>query len=201
MILGYTKTPGESLAAALAAAKKAVALDDKDPAAYLTLGRVYMMRGEHDTSIAELEMSLRLNPNFAPAYFGLGFALTLAGRFDEALEALDKAIRLNPRDPLMWAIRTIQSLTHNLLHKYEAAAEWARQAIREPRATSFWPYAALASALGNLDQIEEARSAVDEALRQKPDLSLSFLEKTLETKQPGQLQPYLDGLRKAGLPE
>jgi adenylate cyclase len=201
VILGYTKTPGESLAAALAAAKKAASLDDKDPAAYLTLGRAHMMRGEHDTSIAELEMSLKLNPNFAPAYFALGFSLALTGRFDEALEALHKAIRLNPRDPLLWAIKTIISLTHNLLHQYETAAEWARQAIREPRATSFWPYAALASALGNLNQIEEARSAIDEALRQKPDLSVSYLEKTLTTKQPGELRPYLDGLRKAGLPK
>ena len=201
VILGYTDTPGESLKAALTAAKKAVALDDKDPAAYLTLGRVYMMLGEHDTSIAELEKSLSLNPNFAPAYFGLGFALALAGRYDEALKSLDNAMRLNPRDPLMWAIKTICSLTHNLLHKHDIAAEWARQAIREPRATSFWPYAALASALGNLDQIEEAQTAIDQARQQKPDLSLSYLEKTLATKQPGKLQPYLDGLRKAGLPE
>jgi adenylate cyclase len=201
VILGYTDAPGESLMAALAAAKKAATLDDKEPAAFLTMGRVHMMKGEHDTSIAELEKSLSLNPNFAAAYFALGFTLTFAGRHDEALDALDNAMRLNPRDPLMWAIKTICSLTHNLLHKYDVAAEWARQAIREPRATSFWPYAALASALGNLNQIGEARTAIDQAQQQKPDLSLSYLEKTLPTKQPGELQIYLDGLRKAGLPE
>jgi adenylate cyclase len=201
VILGYTETPGESLKAALAAAKKAAALDDKEPAAYLTLGRVHMLQGEHDTSIAELEMSLKLNPSFAPAYFALGFALALVGRFDEALGALANAIRFNPRDPLMWAIKAIHSLTYCFLHQYEAAAEWARQSIREPRAVGFWPHAVLAAALGNLGQIEEARSAVDEALRQKPDLSLSYFEKTLPTKQPGELRPYLDGLRKAGLQE
>jgi adenylate cyclase len=159
-----------------------------------------MLQGEHDTSIAELEMSLKLNPSFAPAYFALGFALALVGRFDEALGALANAIRFNPRDPLMWAIKAIHSLTYCFLHQYEAAAEWARQSIREPRAVGFWPHAVLAAALGNLGQIEEARSAVDEALRQKPDLSLSYFEKTLPTKQPGELRPYLDGLRKAGLP-
>jgi len=201
VMLGYTKTPGESLAAALAAAKKAAALDDMDPAAFLTLGRVHMMRGEHDTSVAELERSLSLNPSFAPAYFGLGFALALTGQLDQALEALDKALRLNPRDPLIWAIKALRSLIHCLLGQYEAAAEVARQSIREPRAAGYWPYAVLASALGNLGQIEEARTAIDEARQQKPDLSLSYLEKTLPTKQPGGLQAYLDGLRKAGLPE
>ncbi len=201
VMLGYTERPGESLVAALTAAKKAAALDDQDPAAYLALGRVHMMQGEHDTSIAALERSLSLNPSFAPSYFGLGFALTLSGQLDDALGALDKAVRLNPRDPLIWAVKSLGSLIYILLHQYEMAAESARQSLREPRAAGYWPYAVLASALGNLGQIDEARTAIDGAMQQKPDLSLSYLEKTLPTKQPGKLQPYLDGLRKAGLPE
>ncbi len=201
VMLGYTQTPVESIAAALEAANKAAALDDKDPAAYLTLGRVHMMRGEHGTSIAALERALNLNPSFAPAHFGLGFALALAGRLDEALGALEKAVRLNPRDPLIWAIKALRSLIFCLQRQYEAAVDSARGSIREPRAAGYWPYAVLASALGNLGQVEEGRTVVDEALQQKPDLSLSYLEKTLPTKQPCGLQPYLDGLRKAGLPK
>ncbi len=46
-----------------------------------------------------------------------------------------------------------------------------------------------------------ARDAVQEALRLKSGLSLSYLAKTLPTKHPGGIDPYLDGLRKAGLPE
>ena len=49
--------------------------------------------------------------------------------------------------------------------------------------------------------VEEARAAVVVALERKPDRSLAYLEKTLPTKHPGGLAPYLDGLRKAGLPE
>jgi hypothetical protein len=45
----------------------------------------------------------------------------------------------------------------------------------------------LASALGNLGKIAEAREAIDEALQRKPDLSLAYLETTLPTKQPGGL--------------
>jgi uncharacterized protein HemY len=59
----------------------------------------------------------------------------------------------------------------------------------------------LASALGNLDQTAEAREAVEEALRRKPELSLAYLATTLPTKEPGGLDPWLEGLRKAGLPE
>ncbi len=49
--------------------------------------------------------------------------------------------------------------------------------------------------------MDEARAAVTEALEAKPDLSLAYLAKTLPTKQPGGLDPWLEGLRKAGLSE
>ena len=202
-MLGFAEAPDESLAAALTAAKRALALDDKDPVAYFALGRVYMMHGKHDASVAELETTLALNPSFAMAYHGLGSALMLSGRLEEAAEALDKAIRLSPRDPVLWGMMCFRSMTCSLLRQYEAAAEWARRAAHEPRADKggYWAYAVLASALGNLGHTVEAREAVDEALRRKPDLSLSYLAKTLPTKQPGGIDPYLDGLRKAGLPE
>jgi adenylate cyclase len=202
-MLGFAEAPAESLAAALTAAKKALAVDDKDPVAYFALGRVYMMRGKHDASVAELETALALNPSFAQAYHGLGAALMLSGRLEEAAEALDKALRLSPRDPVSWGTLCFRSLTCTLLQQHEAAAEWGRRAVHEPRAAKggYWSLAVLASALGNLGQTAEAREAVDEALRRKPDLSLSYLAKTLPTKHPGGLDPYLDGLRKAGLPE
>ncbi|MFQ6022952.1 MAG: tetratricopeptide repeat protein, partial [Acidiferrobacterales bacterium] len=201
VIMGYAEAPDESLAAAVTAAKKALALDDKDPMGHFALGRAYMMQGEHDESIAELKTSLTLNPNFALAYHGLGFVLTLSGQLEEAAKMQKNAMRLSPRDPLTWAFTVVHSLTCILLREYEAAADWARRTMRDPRDTGYWPHATLASALGNLGQSEDARAAVDEALRQKPDLSLSYLEKTMPTKEPGGLKPYLDDLRVAGLPE
>jgi adenylate cyclase len=202
-MLGFSEAPGESLTAALTAAKRALALDDKDPVAYFALGRVYMMHGKHDASVAELETAISLNPSFAMAYHGLGSALMLSGRLEEAAEALDKAIRLSPRDPVLWGMMCFRSMTCSLLQQYEAAAEWGRRAAHEPRAAKggYWAYAVLASALGNLGRTAEAREALDEALRQKPDLSLAYLEKTLPTKELGALEPYLAGLRKAGLQE
>jgi adenylate cyclase len=200
---GYAKMPEESLAAALTAANEALALDDKDPVAYFALGRVYTMRGEHDAAVAELEKALEVSPSFAHAHHGLGFTLMLSGRLEEGAEQLDKAIRLSPRDPILWGTMAFRSITFNLLQQFEAAVDWARKAVHQPRGArgGYWSYAVLASALGNLGQIAEAREAIDEALRRKPDLSLSYVETTLPTKQPGGLGSFLDGLRKAGLPE
>ena len=122
-------------------------------------------------------------------------------RLAQAIDNFHKAERLSPRDPLLWAFTVTHALSCILSSRYEAAVELARRTIRIPRATGYWPHAMLASALGNLGQIDEARAAVDAALEQKPDLSLAYLERTLPTKEPGGLEPYLDGLRKAGLPE
>ena len=201
VMVGYSESPDEDIAAGLATAGKAVAIDDRDAVGYFALGRIYMLRGEHDRSVAELERSLTLNPSFAQAYHGLGFALALSGRLEEAIGAFEQTIRLSPRDPIMWATTVTRSMTCTLLHRYDEAAEWARKTIREPRAKGYWPHAALASALGNLGQADGARAAVDAALKEKPDLTLAYLRKTLPTREAGGLEPYLEGLRKAGLPD
>ena len=202
-MLGYTETPDESLKLAYKTGKRALALDDHDPVAYFALGRVCMMQGKHDDSVAELSRSVELSPSFALAHHGLGFALVLSGQVEEGAEELDKAIRLSPRDPVLWGTMCFRSIASNLLHQYEEAAKWARRVLIEPRAAEggYWPYAVLASALGNLEQLNEAHDAVGEALQRKSDLSLTYLKTTLPTKQPDGLDTYLDGLRKAGLPE
>ncbi len=202
-MLGFSEEPEKSLEAGYAAAKKALALDDKDAVAYFALGRVSMMRGQHDASVAELEKAIELNPSFAMAHHGLGFALVLSGRLEEAGEALDNAVRLSPRDPILWGTMSFRSVACNLLGQYEMAAEWARKAIQEPRSAGggYWSHAVLASALGNLGRIDEANAAIEEALKSKPDLCIAYIKKTLPTKYPNGLDAYLDGLRKAGLPD
>jgi adenylate cyclase len=201
VIMGWTVDPDASLAAGMTAAKKALALDDKDAVAYFALGRVQTMLGEHDSAIAALESSLALNPSFAQANHGLGMAQALAGQLDDAIDSFGRAERLSPRDPLLWAFTITHGLACILARDNETALQLARQTLQIPRASGYWPHAVLAASLAHQDQIEEARAAVAEALRAKPNLSLSYLKSTLLTKQPEGLNPYLDGLRKAGLPE
>jgi adenylate cyclase len=201
VILGYAEAPQESVAAAMSAAQKALTLDEADPVAHFAIGRAQMLRGDHDTSIAELEKALQLDPSFAQARHGLGMVLALAGRLDESVEELEKSIRLSPRDPLRFATETVRAFTALQQHEFETAAEWARKATRHPAAVGggYWPYAVLASALSHLGRSEEAQSAIAAARAQKPDLTLSYIVKTLPTKPPGDLTIYLEGLRLAGL--
>jgi adenylate cyclase len=201
VVMGWAEDPEQSLDEGMAAAKRALSLDDKDSVAYFALGRIHMMRGEHDASIRALEKSLSLNPSFAQSHHGLGMVLALAGRLDEARAALEQAERLSPRDPILWASTVVHSLADILAGDYKAAIHWAQRTLELPSAKGYWPHAAFAAASAHLDQLEDARSAVTQALKEKPDLSCSYLKKTLPTKHEGGLEPYLSGLRKAGLPE
>ena len=186
---------------ALDIANTAVSLDGRDAVAHFALGRVYLVKRDYELSLAEYETSVALNPHLAQAHCGLGDALAYAGRLDESIQHFEKAIRLSPHDPYKWGFMNFRSMAHLFLKQYEEAAKWAREATRVP-VSQYWAKAGLVAALGYLDRPEETRAALDDLLREKPDFSCSFAKHHLfYIKSINQLECYLNGLRKAGLPE
>lgn len=160
-----------------------------------------MMLGEHDNAIASLEKSIEINPSFAQSYHGLGFALALAGRLEESKKTTQKAITLSPREPMLWAFTVVHAFTCILNGDDEEALDWAQRTMQNPHAAGYWPHAIFAAAAANLDRMDEARQALAAACKEKPDLSIAFLEHNMPTKFSGGLDPYLNALRKAGLSE
>jgi adenylate cyclase len=199
VILGITENPDALLQEGLAAAKVALQCDDRDAISYFAIGRIHMMLGDHDASIAALRKSIELNPCFAQAYHGLGFALSLAGELEESGRTTKQAVAMSPRDPMLWAFTIVHALNYILSEEYESALEWANHTLQIPNATGYWSHAVKASALANLGRVNEAKQSLALALEAKPDLSIDYLEINLPTKHAGGLDPYLDGLRKCGL--
>jgi tetratricopeptide (TPR) repeat protein len=68
----WTKTPEADLDRAEALAARALALDPHDAACRYAVGVVHRMRRRFDDAIAELEASIRLNPNAHLTYSTLG---------------------------------------------------------------------------------------------------------------------------------
>ncbi len=199
VILGTADDPGALLQDGMVAAKKALQCDDRDAISYFAIGRIHMMLGDHDASVAALRKSIELNPCFAQAYHGLAMALMLAGELAEAKQTTRQAVAMSPRDPMLWAFTIVHALNHILSEEHEDALEWANHTLQIPNATGYWPHAVKASALANLGRIDEARKSLALALQAKPDLSLEFLQENLPVKHAGGLDPYLDGLKKCGL--
>jgi adenylate cyclase len=201
VVMGWAEDPDYQLELGMKAARRALQVDDKDPVGYFAIGRIHMMQGRHDDSIAALQKSVELNPSFSQAYHGLSMVMALAGRLDDARAAGKNCELLSPRDPILWATTVVHALADVLAGDVESALNWVQKTKQLPRATGYWPHAVGAAALAQAGRIEEARQEVQAALGALPSLSLSYLAKALPTKHPGGLDPYLGALRAAGLPE
>jgi tetratricopeptide (TPR) repeat protein len=197
-IWGFAPDARANLQRARQSAQRAVTLDARDAFAHLVLGRVLMTSGEVRAALAECRLALELNPNLASAHFGLAYALTLAGRSDEALESVDRAIRLSPYDPLMHAFVTLKSGMLVLAGRYDEALETARDAQRKPNCTA-WAHLHEATALANLDRLDEAKAAMDKAHALQPEISMRWV-RTLLPAEPGvPVDAYFEGMKRAGL--
>ena len=185
---------------ALRIAQRAIELDDQDAAGYFTLGRVHLARRAYDSAIEALNCALGLNPALAVTYCGLGDSLASEGRLDEAIEQFDIAIRLSPHDPFRWAFYSYRSLAHLFRGDFTEAAAWARRSVQTPN-SHYWARAHLVAALGHLGDAEQARIALNELMRVKPQFSRSFArDRLFYLKRPEQIEIYLEGLAKSGVP-
>jgi adenylate cyclase len=201
VVMGWSDDPDLSLQMGLDAARTAIRIDNRDPVGYFAAGRIHMMQGRHDDSIAALEKSIELNPSFSQAYHGLSMVLTMAGRLDDAREAGKRTERLSPRDPILWATTIVHAWADVLAGDWQSALAWVQKTKQLARGGGYWIPAVEAAALVQAGRIEEARARVQDARRALPKLSVSYLADALPTKYPGGLDPYLDALRAAGLPE
>ncbi len=188
----------DQLTESFEAAQKAVRLDDRDAMAHAILGRVLSMRHQHDLALAECDKAIELNPNLAQAQFGRGLALVLAGLPEDAITHLEEAARLSPRDPNFYAFLLVLAWANLLQGQYDGALGWARRAVAQPN-SGVWGNATLAIALAHLDHLEEARKALDELIKEKPNMTLSFVAETLPFRRNSDRHIFEDGLRRSGL--
>lgn len=201
MLYFDAKADDESLNEAESLAKKGVELDDQDALIRFIHGRVLLARQAYGDALAELETALELNPRLPAVYCGLGDTLAYEGRYAQAIPHFERAINLSPYDPQRWAFYSYGALAQIFAGDFDRAFGWAQRAIRIPNC-HYWPFAHRVAALGHMQREEELRIAVAELLRRKPGFSCGFARKRLfYVKNPLQLNRYVEGLRKAGIPE
>lgn len=78
--------------------QKAVELDNRMPAVYVTLGYLHEAAAKHDLALHEFQRALDLDPTNAAALSGLASAYEHSGRIADAEAAFQKAIALRPDD-------------------------------------------------------------------------------------------------------
>ncbi len=197
---GWAASPKETEAAAIRAAQNAIAVDDHDAAAHAAFGFVNVFARQFDAAIGALRRALDLNPNLAIAEGHLGLALAFAGELDEAVPHIDMAMRLSPRDPVKASWFITRALVDYLAGRYDEAAEWARRTIdARPDFPPGWRMLAASTAMAGSP--DDAQTALQELLRLAPETTLETTRSGLPIRHPEHMELYLEGLRKAGLPE
>ena len=189
-----------SLRNARKAAERAVRLDNLSSLAARSLGLVNMYSRRHDEAALDFRRAIELCPAEAENHALLGTALGLAGNYDEALGHIEKAIRFSPRDPFRFTWFNHLAMAACLAERYDDTVKWARKAIQ---LNPLFPggHRSLASALALMGRTREARAPLDRLRELLPGLTVSQARDNLPIKDSAHLERYLDGLRKAGLPE
>jgi adenylate cyclase len=183
-----------------AAARRAVAADDRDASAQTALAVYELFSDQHDDAIRRLSRAIELDPNSSFARGYLGVAYSFGGEPDRSLVAVREAMRLSPRDCLTVIWHVAGAWSHLHAERFEESIACAKQAI------DFNPsfpdsHVIMAAAAGNLGRMTESQSGLNGFLRLVPGLSLSDPRLIRPFRRPEDRERFLIGLRKAGLPE
>jgi tetratricopeptide (TPR) repeat protein len=92
----WSDDPDSSLPLAKRCAEQAIEKDPNEPFARLVASWAAIFEKDLDRATSEVNIALRLNPNFALAYSNLASIHNYSGRPLEAIPVLERAIRLDP---------------------------------------------------------------------------------------------------------
>jgi adenylate cyclase len=199
LICWYDSSKRSILESAERNIEHSIELDVKAPYSYFVQGRIFGAQPAYAKAIQAYETALELNPSFAQAHFGLGSIMMFSNRSELALEPIENALRLSPHDPQLWTFLHIKSRALLMLDRKEEALVWAQKMVSQSNAPYF-AYQTLAAILGHMGRIKEARAAVEEVLKVKPDYTTEHYVDDSFSLDKSVTDYFLIGLRKAGLP-
>ena len=189
--------PAEKVAAALATARRAFELDPRDPAVHAALGAVYLTAGDPENALDSARRAVDLNPSMPEAWIWFGWAQLLAGDPEACIVATERAQRLDPHGSMVWIYDSL-ALANWETGRYEASLEAGRRLVAvHPRYLTGYLYIAMSAV--SLGRIDEARAAVAEGRRVRPDLSIEMMQNYLAVSRPEIDARRNAVLRKAGL--
>ncbi|HLH49136.1 MAG TPA: adenylate/guanylate cyclase domain-containing protein [Roseiarcus sp.] len=200
-VLDYTNQwsdeSGRALDHARRYADQAVATDPREPLAYFASAMVAGRQRDFKRAVADANAALALSPNFAPARGLMASFELFAGRPLEAIAQMERNMRLDP----VVSQQGLQflGLAYLVAGKYETAALVFRQRlVLAPGSDS--ARSCLASALGHMGQIEEARRVWDELKAINPNYSFAGHMGRLPFERDEDVKRIAEGLTKASLP-
>jgi len=182
------------------AARTAIMLDENNATAHGMLGMCECFARNFEAAKLHLLKSVSLNPNLAIGHGNMAAYYGISNEYENARQSAQRAVALSPRDPLKAFWLGGQGIGAFVAGDYEACVENARAALRDHPG-----YASLmrqeAAGLGMLGRTEEAAASMARILESIPGLTISQVRHMVPVRYPDDHERWLEGLRRAGLPE
>jgi len=196
VVLGYANDPQFDRKEAVRLARLALSIDDGDPE---TLARAAVisafMVGDSEAEIEMADRAVALNPNSWITWNSRGHVYRIAGLPEEAIRSFERVIRMSPVDPRQHMTLTGIGQALIELGRFDAAIVVLKKALRQNLYLT--TYRCLASAFAHLGRDAEAHDAAARVLEIDPAFTIS----ALIARVPKNSKLFIEGLRKAGLPE
>jgi tetratricopeptide (TPR) repeat protein len=181
-------------------AKRAVELGKDDAVALMAAGIALSYFGDLYDAAAFVDQALELNPNLALAWLFGGYVKTWLGEPEEGIERITHAMRLSPHDPAFFLALSVTAQAHFIAGRYVEAFSWAEKAARA-NPDKLVSYSAVAACGVLAGQAAVAERAVERLRQLQPGLRTADLMELLPLRRPEDRARWVDGLRKAGVPE
>ena len=180
-------------------AMRAVAADPESGSVLAIAADTLLCSGDAQRALSLAERALSALPGSAFVLNRCGKVYVHNGEYDKAASYFEASLRINPRDPRGNDAYNGLAFAHFFARRFEDAVYWARRMAAETIVQSPTRRFA-AAALAHLGRPDEARAEIAEVLKLQPNSSLARSRQS-SFAQAWMLELYIDGLRKAGLPE
>jgi TolB-like protein/class 3 adenylate cyclase len=193
--MGWTRPEIDYEAKILGQAQRAIALAPNNELPYYAKSYYLFLLRRANEALGAADAGLAINPNSALLYGVRALAQNSLGHFEQAKSDITNAMRLSPHDPFMlfWPIY-LGDAELGLGH-FDAAIDAYHRSI-DLGFRAFVPYVDLAAAYALQGKMEDAKTALAEARRLYPQLTVKWLQSVAPN-----IPNLFEGARKAGLPE
>jgi len=197
----WIQAPSPEIAEEIRTARQAIDLHRNNSDVLWISGYVLAyLAGESDAGLDAIDRAIVLNPNLANAFAVRALILAYRNRPEEAIAAAQQAMRLSPLDPLSYYASLAAGIAHMTAGRYGEALSWAERANRQGGGTPAVRFNL--SLCGHLGLVEEAHKCF-RILREAnyPATISAVLRNWPKDASPDFIGTYVEGLRKAGVPE
>jgi adenylate cyclase len=198
VLLDFSTDPQFDRSEAIRLARLALSLDENDERALFIAGLVaaYFI-GDHEAALDIVDRAVTTNPNSYIVWNSRGWVYKVAGQYEEAIRSFERGIRVSPLDPVIH--NSLAGIGYALieLRRFDEAVAFFKRALRQNSSDGL-AFRGLVSALTHLGRDAEAREALARLLEVNPAFTVSaFIARTGLSN----AKLFIEGLRKAGLPE